>query len=200
MQNNDSTFALHWNFLKDGKKGKKKGKKGKKPEICHDCTSVSVSASAISEFFGLALTSRKNLRSLSPPNERTLTKALDRLVLPFMVLYGITWYCMAFLWSFMAKYWFDCTWIVFSCCQRSKFISSCLLKMTKIMKFSFQKYLAKWAFLIKEVEDPFERVYFGYMIKMKNLEWCQVVWSRDFLMKKRSLVIKSREKITIQDI
>ena len=51
-----SNLGLTLKFLK---RWKNFFKKLKKPEMCHDC--MSASASAISEFFALALTSRKKV-------------------------------------------------------------------------------------------------------------------------------------------
>ena len=83
MQNNDLTLALHWNFLKDGKRRKQLKKNS---EICHDCTS----ASAISEFFALALTSLKkscaraqhltSARSERRSNERRTPKLCSKAI------------------------------------------------------------------------------------------------------------------------
>ena len=47
------------------------------------------------------------------------------IVWPCFVLYGLLWYCMALLLSFIAKYWCDLTCAIFSRGHRSKFIWSC---------------------------------------------------------------------------
>ena len=53
--------------------------------------------------------------------------------LPYMASYGLMWFYMAVLWSFMVKYWFYWTCIVFSCGHRSKFIWSCLIHLCRLV-------------------------------------------------------------------
>ena len=56
--------------------------------------------------------------------------AICGIVWPFMVSYGL---CMALLWSFMAKYWFDWTFLVFSRDHRFKFIWSCFFQTCNVV-------------------------------------------------------------------
>ena len=59
----------------------------KKPEICHDCTS----ASAISEFFALALTSRKKSCALAHAHHLTSARSERRSPKLCWLLHAISW-------------------------------------------------------------------------------------------------------------